>query len=55
MASGATGRVLEIGIGPGLNLPLYGVGVKQVVGLDPSPKLLEIAQDAARRSVFPVG
>ena len=55
MASGATGRVLEIGIGPGLNLPLYGVGVKQVVGLDPSPKLLEIAQDTARRSVFPVG
>src|SRR5215831_11364189 len=54
MASGATGRVLEIGIGPGLNLPLYGVGVKQVVGLDPSPKLLEIAQDTARRSVFPV-
>ena len=32
----ARGRVLEIGIGSGLNLPLYGEGVDLLVGLDPS-------------------
>ena len=40
----ATGRVLEIGIGSGFNLPLYGANVKQVIGLDPSPKLLAMAR-----------
>ena len=40
----ATGRVLEIGIGSGLNLPLYSPKtVQQVIGLEPSPKLLEMA------------
>ncbi|MGH7190414.1 MAG: SAM-dependent methyltransferase, partial [Acetobacteraceae bacterium] len=32
----AEGRVLEIGIGSGLNLPLYGPGVRSVIGLEPS-------------------
>jgi hypothetical protein len=32
----AHGRVLEIGIGSGLNLPFYGEEAKQVIGLDPS-------------------
>jgi ubiquinone/menaquinone biosynthesis C-methylase UbiE len=36
----ARGRVLEVGIGSGLNLPLYGADVSQVIGLDPSSKLL---------------
>jgi ubiquinone/menaquinone biosynthesis C-methylase UbiE len=52
--SGAEGYVLEIGIGPRLNLPFYGAGVKQVIGLDPSPRLLEIADGAGRRSAIPV-
>ena len=46
VVSGATGRVLEIGIGSGLNLPFYGPSVKQVIGLDPSAKLLEMARAA---------
>lgn len=46
----AEGRVLEIGIGSGLNLGLYGDKVEQVIGLDPSPKLLGMARDAARRA-----
>jgi ubiquinone/menaquinone biosynthesis C-methylase UbiE len=44
----AEGRVLEIGIGSGLNLPFYSRGVEQVIGLDPSPKLLAMARQANR-------
>jgi ubiquinone/menaquinone biosynthesis C-methylase UbiE len=44
--SGATGRVLEIGIGSGLNLPFYGPGVQQIIGIEPSPRLLKMACDA---------
>jgi ubiquinone/menaquinone biosynthesis C-methylase UbiE len=38
----ADGRVLEIGIGSGLNLPFYSRNVKDLIGLDPSPKLLSM-------------
>jgi ubiquinone/menaquinone biosynthesis C-methylase UbiE len=41
----AHGRVLEIGVGSGLNLPLYGAGVEQVCGIDPSPELLSRAAE----------
>src|SRR5687768_12120093 len=41
----ARGRILEIGVGSGLNLPLYERGT-QVVGLDPSAKLLSMAREA---------
>jgi ubiquinone/menaquinone biosynthesis C-methylase UbiE len=47
IVSAAEGRVLEIGIGSGLNLPFYGHGVRQVIGLEPSPKLLAMARRAA--------
>jgi ubiquinone/menaquinone biosynthesis C-methylase UbiE len=50
----AEGRVLEIGIGSGLNLPFYGGSIEQVIGLDPSPKLLKMARRAARRTSAPV-
>ena len=43
----AEGRVLEIGIGSGLNLPLYASTVREVIGLDPSPELLLMAHDRA--------
>ncbi|MDE2379243.1 class I SAM-dependent methyltransferase [Bradyrhizobium sp.] len=54
VASGATGRVLEMGIGPGLNLPFYPPAVTAVIGLDPSASLLQIARDASRSSAVPV-
>ena len=55
VVSGATGQVLEIGIGSGLNLPFYSQSVKQIIGIDPSPKLLEMAQGAATQSSPSVG
>jgi ubiquinone/menaquinone biosynthesis C-methylase UbiE len=54
VVSSATGRVLEIGIGSGLNLPFYSQGVKQIVGIDPSPKLLAMANEATTQSSLPV-
>jgi ubiquinone/menaquinone biosynthesis C-methylase UbiE len=46
----AEGRVLEIGVGSGLNLPLYRETVTHVIGLDPSPMLLSMAEQTARVS-----
>ena len=40
----ADGRVLEIGIGSGLNLPFYSRNVEHLIGLDPSPKLLSMVR-----------
>src|ERR1700732_1385048 len=50
----AEGRVLEIGIGSGLNLPFYSQKADSVIGLEPSPKLLSMARYAARPSMGPV-
>jgi ubiquinone/menaquinone biosynthesis C-methylase UbiE len=40
----AEGRVLEIGIGSGLNFPFYTPEVTTLVGLEPSAKLLSMAR-----------
>jgi ubiquinone/menaquinone biosynthesis C-methylase UbiE len=50
----ARGRVLEVGIGSGLNLPLYAKGVSTVVGLDPSERLLAMARRRAAKADVPV-
>jgi ubiquinone/menaquinone biosynthesis C-methylase UbiE len=54
VVSGATGRVLEVGIGSGLNLPFYGDKEAQIIGLEPSPTLLGMANEAARKSQIPL-
>lgn len=50
----AEGRVLEIGIGSGLNLPFYSRNAGQVIGLDPSPKLLAMARRNRQADMHPV-
>jgi ubiquinone/menaquinone biosynthesis C-methylase UbiE len=51
----AHGRVLEIGIGSGLNLPYYdATKVSKVWGLDPSPEMTQMARRAAASLPFEV-
>jgi len=50
----ARGRVLEIGIGSGLNLPFYSSGVVQVFGVDPSGELQRMARDRSLNASRPV-
>ena len=50
----ARGRVLEIGIGSGLNLPFYGSEVASVVGVDPSEALLALARGRLQDAPFAV-
>ena len=46
----ARGLVLEVGVGSGLNLPLYGSAVTRVVGLDPSPGITPSREQPNGRS-----
>ena len=47
----ATGRVLEVGVGSGLNFPVYSKQVAFVFGIDPSRRLMALA----RRRAAPAG
>ena len=47
----ARGRVLEIGIGSGLNLPFYGPDVTGILGVEPAPRLLAMARRAPRPDI----
>lgn len=40
----ARGTVVELGVGSGLNLPLYGAGVDRVIGVDLSERMLDLAR-----------
>src|SRR5205823_15125507 len=51
IAALAEGRVLEIGVGSGLNLPLYTDRATGIVGIDPHRKLLTMA--AGKTSAIP--
>ncbi|HUF46246.1 MAG TPA: class I SAM-dependent methyltransferase [Vicinamibacterales bacterium] len=50
----ASGTVLEVGIGSGLNLPHYPAATSRIIGLDPAPKLLARARHLASSAARPV-
>ena len=54
VAGAAEGRVLDVGVGSGLNLPFYAGQAREIFGLDPSPRLLARAQDRTRHVQVPV-
>jgi ubiquinone/menaquinone biosynthesis C-methylase UbiE len=54
LVAGARGRVLEIGVGSGLNLPFYPRELDLLLGLDPSRELLAMARRQASWVHFPV-
>lgn len=47
VVAAAHGKVLEVGVGSGLNFSIYGEQVEIVFGIDPSPGLLTIARRRA--------
>ena len=55
LVPGASGAVLEVGIGSGLNLPFYSpAAVTRLVAVDPSPELLAMARKKIADTAFPV-
>ena len=51
----AQGRVLEIGLGTGLNLPFYDAGrVQELVGVEPSLRMHHLALRRSRKARLPV-
>ncbi len=54
VAGAAEGRVLDVGVGSGLNLPFYARNAQEIFGLDPSPRLLTRAQTNAQHFHNPI-
>ena len=54
LLAGLKGRVLEIGAGTGVTFPLYPQTVSEVVALEPEPRLLRSAEEAADAAPLPI-
>src|ERR1700759_4879806 len=54
MLAGATGRVVEVGPGNGINFPHYPATVTEVIAIEPEPYLRAQAQKAAADAPVPV-
>ncbi|MFG3100687.1 class I SAM-dependent methyltransferase [Streptomyces sp. NPDC048182] len=54
LLAGASGRVIEVGAGNGLNFAHYPGGVSEVVAIEPERRLRRLAVDAAQRAAVPV-
>lgn len=52
--SAAEGRVLEVGIGSGLNVPFYPSGTREVIGLEPASRLLAMARRSVGEVAIPI-
>ncbi|MHC1717748.1 MAG: class I SAM-dependent methyltransferase [Acidaminococcaceae bacterium] len=50
----AYGRVLEVGIGTGLNIPFYTASCTEIIGMDVSPRMLEQAKEKAANCAVPI-
>jgi len=50
----ASGAVLEVGVGSGLNLGFYSASVTRLVAVDPSEEMLSIARKRTAGAAFPV-
>jgi ubiquinone/menaquinone biosynthesis C-methylase UbiE len=54
LVPGASGAVLEVGVGSGLNLRFYSSAVTRLVAVDPSQELLSMARGRIDDLAFPV-
>lgn len=50
----ATGRVVEIGFGTGLNLPHYPAGVSELVAVEPNAGMVDRSDARVQAAAFPV-